>query len=338
MRKFLRFFFLCLLIASLVTWVYFSYVSAPKGEAILIERLYDSSTGIAKDNIILPGKAKFIIRRILPNQIRIHPVRLSPHSTVLNFRRGLEQSEILGLDDTFYIKINLYLFYRLETEKLSFLFQRLSKLNWDALPSYIDLRLQNFMEKKLDTLYENDDDLPKLKRKLKNYIENTIQAELNQEFKNDGIVFINSIPRKIYVPHPLRYKTMLASASEILKQKLERIRIVDIAKAQKDASTIKNQSYISRLEKIGKLLGNYPQLREYLAIDSLGENVEVLVMPYDRWFSQSPLSLSSKNSLTNKKRNPRNKNNIQIPAPAPIDIPYARESQKKGQFSDLSPP
>ena len=208
------------------------------------------------------------------------------------------------MDESFYIQTVLHLDYKLNPKKLHLLFQNLNKANWEALEPYLELRLKRFLEQRIDKLYKGDQDLKGLKERLHEYWKGLARSELNKEFSEEGIEFLTIIPQKTYVPDPGPYGAILSAASQIIRQKIERIRIINLAHAQKDAKKIKNQSYLTRLEKIAKLLQTYPHLREYLAIDRLGDNVEVMVMPYERWFSSSssPWSLDSKDKKKKQKK------------------------------------
>ena len=75
MRNFFRFFFLGILLASIIAWAYFGYVSASKREAILVEDRYK---GIDAANLIHPSTTHFIPSRIFPGRIILHRVRLFP--------------------------------------------------------------------------------------------------------------------------------------------------------------------------------------------------------------------------------------------------------------------
>ena len=345
---FFRFLFLGVLFASLTAWAYFGYVSASMREAILIE---DHYKGIAQDNVIYPGTTRFIPTRIFPGRITLHRVRLFPRFLDIYFKKGLKQSEMLGLDDSFYIRVVLRLDYKLNPQKLSSLFQGLSKANWEALQPYIELRLEKFLEQRVSKLYKGDKDLTGLKGRLQAYWRTLALNEFNKEFSNEGVEFLNVLHQETYVPDPAHYQAILSAGQQIIKQKLERIRIVDLAQAHRDAEQIKNQNYFTRLERIAKLLQTYPHLRDYLALDHLGKNVEVMVVPYEHWFSAShsnsllPL-VPSKNKKDKKRTKAFQKGNL---------IPYAerssknsalspRESNSRGnsqgsdKFSDLSPP
>ena len=151
MRSLFRLFFGSILFSSIFVWVWFSYVRAAKYEAILVNDKYLS---ITQDNIIFPSDWKFIFSRIYPERVTLHPISLSPRILNFQFRKGLEQSEMLGLDDSFYIRFTLRLDYELKPEKLLALFSHLPQRNWKRLNNYLRLRLQTFFEKRLRDIYK----------------------------------------------------------------------------------------------------------------------------------------------------------------------------------------
>ena len=345
MRIFFRFFFFSALVATLIAWLYFGYVSASKREAVLIEDRYK---GIEAASTIHPGSLRFIPSRIFPGRILLHRVRLFPRFLELHFKKALEQSEVLGLDDSFYIQVVLDLDYKLNSKNLHFLFQKLKRPEWEALETYLKLRLRHFLDQRMKKLYKGDTDLEGLREKLHAYWKGLALDEFNKEFSKEGVEFISIISQKTYVPDPERYASILSAGSQIVRQKLERIRIVNLAQAHREAREIENQSDLVRLEKIAKLLEVYPHLRDYLAIDRLGKNVEVMVMPSEHWFSSSnstmPLSRPSPNPKkkdTQKKKSfwDRSSDSYGETKSGNSSFPknenYLRE---KGQFTDLGPP
>ena len=326
--------------AVIASWIYFGYVTASKREAVLIEDRY---SGIDPDNIVYPASGRFIARRIFPGRIALHRVRLFPRSLQIHFKRGLEQSEILNLDNSFYIRAALYITYRLDPEKILFLFQNLGKANWSELDVFLFQNLQDFLEKRISLLYRGDSDLANLKLKIQNYFDEKGKEEFNQEFSKYGIQFTSLTAKNIYVPDAKIYRRMLASSSLIIRQKIERLRIISKTQAQKDAADISNDVYFSRLEKIGRLLKSYPHLRDYLAVDRLGSNVEVVVMPYGRWFSpssflQSPYPEKKVKTESLPESDFSQSSRERKFRPFPDSAAQPAEPLSSGHFSDLTPP
>ncbi len=292
--RFFRSFFWAVLVASLVTWLYVGYVTASSHEAVLID---DRLRGV-DPSIVRPGESRFIPARAYPNRITLHRVDIGPRVKEYTFRAGLAQSEVLELDDSFYIKVPGRYEYELEPDKLPALFNRLSERNWEKLDGYLDVRLNEFFRRKLAALYRNDNDIGEIAPRLSVYMAGDALKELTAEFSKDGVRFRNIIigtstkTEGIYVPDPARYRNMVEQSRDILATKLDRIKKLEEARSSQEAEIIKDQAYFKRLDHIGKLLAVHPQLRDYLAIDRLGKNVDVLVMPYDRWFSPDQERLS----------------------------------------------
>ena len=242
MQKSLRILCKGILFAGVVTWLYFSYVRAPKREAILVENRYSDLD--AKD-VIHPAQMAFLPLRILPGYLSLHSVTLFPRSLQFYFKKGLEQSEMLGLDDTFYIRILLHLDYELDSKKLIPLFQNLGQRDWKGLDSYLKLRVQKVLERRLVSLYKTDADLVKLKIVLQDYFSTQAIAELNQEFLQTGVRWRSLNPLYIFIPNAARYRSMLSISQKIIEQKIERIRTMTrhtLAKMPLK-SKIKNISY-----------------------------------------------------------------------------------------------
>ena len=282
LRKF-KFLLFIIFLISISYSIYQFIVTTSIREIILLEDRYE---GLNQEKIIQPASIAFVPYRIIPNRIRIHRVKLFPHSIDLIYKRPLEQSEILGLDDSFSIRVRLHVTFRLEPSKAVELFKKLPEYNWDTLNYYIDLRIRNYMEMKMRNIY-TDDKLDTLKVNVLNWIlPNELVQDLNNEFKNEGVVFPNILINELYIPEIFRYRSMLSLGANLISRKLDRVNIVEEARAQKKASEIKSSADLERWENIAKLISNYPQLRNYLAIDKLGDKVQVMVIPYNSWFEK----------------------------------------------------
>lgn len=280
--RFFRAFFWGLLVASLISWLYLGITVAEAQEAILVEDLY---SGI-DEHIIGPGEIRFLPTRAFPNRIRLHRVNIGPRIMQIRFRHGLAQSEVLGLDESFYVKINFRLVYALSRDRLIPLFERLDRPDWDRLDEYHAKRLDFFLKGTLARFYRGDRDIPALEERFRDFLNQKFIGELNDKSREDGFIYRNILVEKIYIPDAGRYQSMVEAGQEIIRQKISRIKTIDQARAREYSELITDRAYFARLEKIGRLLQKYPQLREYLAIDRLSKNVEVMVVPSEKWYGR----------------------------------------------------
>ena len=279
-RRFFRSFFFAVLVASVVAWGYLGMVSASTREAVLID---DRFTGVDEE-IVQPGSTRFVPALAVPGRVRLHRVTVRPRVLDYPFRAGLERAEILGLDDSFYVRIQSRLEYELNPESLTNLFKKLDRPDWSELDRYIVRRVRVLWNARFSELYTDDDDIPELENAWREYFTGRAREELNTLFAEDGLVFSEVEAVKIYVPDQTAYLNVLGASADLLEEKLARIRRIEDAEARQAAEMIEDRAYYDRLEKIGGLLRKFPELKDYLAIDRLSDNVEVMVMPYDRWF------------------------------------------------------
>lgn len=329
--RFTRAFFWSILVASVVSWAYVGYVSASATEAVLVERM----TGGLDRQPIGPGETRFLPSRIFPGRVKLYRVNIGPRSLTHEFRAPLAQSFSLGLDDSFYVQITCRLNFRLLPQHLAVLFQRQAHADWSNLELYLTKRLNHFMTKKLQEFYTRDADIPLLTERYQSYLNGELLAELNQAFQEEGVNFTNVLVERIYVPDAGLYRAMVRDAEKILAGKAANIQKIANARANQKAEQIIDKAYFSRLEKIGILLARYPHLRNYLAIDRLSGNVEVVVMPSEQWFGPDARDLLRGKQSRRDKREP---------APLPPERPGAGirpQSQPRairGEFTDLTPP
>lgn len=327
-KTFFRAFFWAILVATIAAWLFFGYVIASTREAILVE---DRHYGFDQD-VIGPGEVRFLASRIYPGRIILHRVDIGPRVLRVSHKKGLAESEMLGLDDSFYVQTELRLEYELDPGKLRQLFQRLEEPDWNRLDDYLADRLKFFFNRKLGEVYEENQDLTRLETTLYEYIQGSVLAELNGEFENEGVRFRNVLPSRLYVPDPALYRAILADEELILSQKRERLRIVDDAQARQQAEKIQDEAYFARLERIGQLIRRYPQLKDYLAIDRLSENVEVMVVPSDRWF---PTDSAARRLSQEKLAKPGAAQARTDPLPV---APVTQGNPGGNRFRDLTPP
>jgi len=318
--RFFRSFLWSVLLASVLSWLWISHVSASSREAILVEDYYK---GMDSD-IIGPGSSRFLPRRAFPGKVMLHRVIIGARALPINFKVGLRQSDALGLDDSFYINISLVLNFELKSDYLLTLYDKLDKRNWTRLDPYLKKRLNHFMILKLKEFYSRDTEIAFLEDRFRTYLNGEFIRELNEKFKNDGIVFKNVLVEKIYIPDVALYRAMVADSRKIIAGKAANIQKIASARAKRAAERIIDQAYFIRLEKIGRLLVKYPQLRGYLAIDRLNKNVNVIVMPYDKWMGPDRKVSGIMNLLKNRKKSFINSNRGRTP--------------KRNEFVDLTPP
>ncbi len=342
MRTLLRLFFASLLFGSCLAWLYVGYVESSKYEAILIENHYPLFA--SKDRVVLPKSWAFVPERIVPGRITLHRVRLRPRLVQAHIQKALQQSETLGLDESFYIQVPLQIKYEIEASKLSRLFDSLSHMDAEQIDVYLSNRIQDFFLRRIGAMYKDDAQLAGLKERLHNYFRSTAQKELGLELASAGVTVQALFVRRVFVPDAKHYQEILASSQNIIEQKLERMRILNQARATQQAQGIKDQGYFHRLEKIAQLLQSYPHLREYLAIDMLGKEVKVMVMPYQRWFDSALLARGLDSlSVPKPLQKPGSvQGEAQLPSKAPLHLrrPGAAspQSPRQGAFQDLTPP
>lgn len=323
--RFFRSFFWSVLLGSIIAWLFFGYVRASSREAVLIEDRYHG----LDNSVIRPGEARFIPQRIAPGRVILHRVDLGPRILQLKYKRGLSQSETLGLDDAFYIQADLRIEYSIDADRVDELFLKLDEPDFSRLNEYLRVRLGYFLDRKLADLFPNDNQLPQLGDRLYGYVAAAAVAEMNRELGPEGVTIRSVLPTRIYAPDADRYRAMLTQAPQILERKLERISIVDEARARSRAEEIQDAAYFERLERIGQILRKYPNLQGYLAVDRLSDNVELMVVPYDVWTGASgvdPGALAGERA----RRPPRDRQPDRGAAGA--------GEGGNGRFQDLTPP
>ncbi|MCB1304245.1 MAG: hypothetical protein KDK37_08205, partial [Leptospiraceae bacterium] len=277
--RFFRSLFWGILLASVVAWLYAGTVSAGYRETILIE---DRVEGL-QDRIIAPGETSFVPSLAVPNRIRLHRIQLQPRFLKFPWVYQFPAGQLLGLDDSFAVQVDAHYRYSIQADHVRNLFLSLPVADWSQLKPYLDLRMRSFWAQKMRELAPNEAALNGLENRLNEYVRQELRSELNAYFSGEGIQFDQIYVERIYVPDAARYNATLQAGQNLLDNRLERISIIDQARAKKQASQILNEVYLDRLEKMAALMRRYPELRDYAAIDSLSDKVRVLVMPYEQY-------------------------------------------------------
>lgn len=315
--RFIRVFFWAILISSIISWVYVGIVSATARQAVIV---LHRKRGLP--DLVGPGESRFFPGRIFPGRVELHPVDIGPRMLAVEYKKGLYQSEMLGLDESFYVRVKFRFRYSLGPEKLPDLFLKMEGLNWSSLDSYLQLRLNDILNRRMARIFPADNELPQLPRRLNDYFAQEAVKEIQDSMTEEGIKIEGLVIENVYVPDAARYAAILGGAQGILNQKLERIRRRDEALARRDAESLTDEATYARLETIGKLLIKYPGLKDYLAIDRLGDDVRVMVFPYEKWFSGQGIA----EDLNLRPRGPANGN------------PGGNQNGRAGNFENLTPP
>ncbi len=276
--RFFRAFFWFILFAAVCTYGYLGFVQASAREAIVVEHYIDG----VDPKPIRPGEWRFIPSRATPGQVLLHRVPITDGFNY-TYRRGLAQSDALGLKDEYYIKFKLNLTYSLDQKQLLRTFRRL-KYDWSKLSGHVRSKVNEVLDEKIAEIYPDDRALSGLDNRLRSYLAGEGERDIRAALDKKGIQLDSISIKDVFIPDPVQYRGVVARSGEFIARELERIKQIDDAKAREHAARILDRAYFARLEGIGRLLRKYPHLREYLAIDRLGKNVEVVVMPYDRFF------------------------------------------------------
>lgn len=275
-----RSFFWAIILASTIAWVYLGIVISPAREAILIE---DSVLGL-NPRPVRSGEWRFVPERAFPGRILLHRVYTGRRNLHFHFKAPAGQTEFLALDDTFQVQINLELAFGLNTEQLTTLFVALGSDGFSNLDLFIESRLQHLLEKELAARFDSPADLEDLAEELEDFLQSPQSVELfNRALGPHGIEIEEVFIKRMYVPPADSYRRALARSDEIIDSRLEQAQAGSEDLMRSDLQSKKDKYYFDRLEKMGGLLRRFPELREYLAVDKLSEQVDVMVVPYDRW-------------------------------------------------------
>ncbi|MCB1174648.1 MAG: hypothetical protein KDK39_13850 [Leptospiraceae bacterium] len=345
-KRFSRSFFWALVLAFGMLWLYLGMVQAGPREAVLVENPVNPGSV----EIIEPGRMSFIAGRIMPDQIKLHRVFLGPRVLQFRFVEDLDQSEFLGLDESFAIQLDLRVIYKLRAAQLAVLFQELEEPDFAYLDKHLQFRLQLALRKQIQTLYQRQADLPQLESRLQEWLASGGATESFQsELQASGVDIERLIALRIYVPELNRYQAMLNLGERaLLELKLNHIRQMQQARTDAAIAKIHDRSWLARMDAVGKMLRRYPHLREYLAMDQIGDQVRVMIVPQDKW--ASPASMERLQAEVNSALGSSGQHDRTVTAgPGNAGPPIARPPENavanaanradaNGQFRDLTPP
>lgn len=264
--------------------LYKSFIKTGYNQAILIEDIY---WGVEK-KIIPPDSFSFVFRNVIPNRIKFHSIIYKSQQLKFIYLYPLASNAILGLDDSFSIKLDLVYIYDLDLKKLSDLFIKLPNKRWEDLNSYLEIKLKDLLYESLKEKLKIEERLENGEEILKAYIHNGFLQEINKNFEVDGIYFRNIYIQDIYVPDVVQYNIVLKQGQKFLEKKLERSAMIDEAKAKKESNLILFDYEKKRLEDLANLIRKYPELKEYLKIEKMSSQAQFIYIPTDSfWYGNS---------------------------------------------------
>lgn len=306
-------YYLILLIIIIIA-LYRVWIRTGYEQAIVIEDRY---WGVDK-YALPPDQNSFVFRRLIPYRITLHPIYIKNRYFNFVFYYSLSPNEILGLDDSFSIKLDLVYVYDLDVNKLSDIFIRLENKDWKSIDSYIKIKLKDLLYQSIKDELKIESNLVNGEELLKSYIHNGFIKQMNQNFEQDGIYFKKVYIQDLYVPDVNQLNIILRQSDKYLEKKLERSVMIDEAKAKRISNSIMFQFEKEKLEDIAKLIRKYPEVKEYLKIEKLSEQAKFIYLPADPfWFENSyqekinekllneekPKDLNKKNTNTSKSGN-----------------------------------
>ncbi len=304
-----------ILIIITILALYRVWIRTGYEQAIVIEDRY---WGVDK-YALPPDQNSFVLRRLIPYRITLHPIYIKNRYFNFVFYYALSPNEILGLDESFSIKLDLVYVYDLDVNKLSDIFIRLENKDWKFIDSYIKIKLKDLLYQSIKDELKIESNLANGEEILKSYIHNGFIKQINTYFEQDGIYFKKIYIQDLYVPDVNQLNIILRQSDKYLEKKLERSAMIDEAKAKRISNSIMFQFEKEKLEDIAKLMRKYPEVKEYLKIEKLSEQAKFIYLPADPlWFENSyqekinekllnieekPKDLSKKNLNTNKSGN-----------------------------------
>ncbi|MCS7204491.1 MAG: hypothetical protein NZ853_02210 [Leptospiraceae bacterium] len=295
-----------------------TFIKTGYGQAILIE---DTIWGIER-KIIPPESFSFVFRRIIPNRIILHPIYVK--SKVLEFRfvYPLPPKEILGLDDSFSVQIDLNYLYDLDPNKLPDLFVKLENKDWNSLDSYLKIRIQDLWFRIMKENLDIERNIPNGENIIESFVHENLLELLNRAFEQDGIYFKKVFIQDIYVPRIEEYNFILQQSNRYLEKKLERSAIIDEAKIKKESQRILFELEKEKLQQIAELIRKYPEIKDYLKIERISNQTQFVFLPSDGFWNESTTTSIMSEVITKKQQEKQ-----------PPNTP-----KKEQQFIDKTPP
>ncbi|MFN3604517.1 MAG: SPFH domain-containing protein [Leptonema sp. (in: bacteria)] len=286
------------LLLILLSYIFYkSFVKTGYHQVILIE---DRDWGVER-KIIPPDSYAFVFRNLIPNKIHLHSVVYKSQHLNFLYVYPLSANQILGLDDSFSIKLDLVYFYDLDIYKIPELFIKLPNRNWKDLNSYLEIKLRDLLYQIFKEKLAIEENLEKGEEILKDFIHNGFLQDINKVFQSDGIQFVNVYIQEIYVPNVEQYRLVLQQRQKFIEKKMEISAKIDEAKAQKESNLILFDYEKKRLEEIANLLRKYPELKDYLKIEKMSTQAKFIYMPTESfWSNLNPSKFSLTENLENQ--------------------------------------
>lgn len=226
---------------------------------------------------------------MIPGRIRFHVLQNQYLTLKYTYLYPLSINPILGLDESFSIKLDLVFTYNFDILKVADLFVRLSKKNQEDLDEYFKIRLNDLLYTTLKEKLKIEENLFNGEAILKNYLHNGFLDEINTIFKQEGIYFTHLYIQDIYVPDVNQYRIVLQLSQKFLEKKLERSALIDEAKAEKESKLILFEYEKKRLEELANLIRKYPEIQEFLKIEKMSSEAKFIYLPTESFWKNSTI-------------------------------------------------
>ncbi len=161
------------------------------------------------------------------------------------------------------------------------------------------------------------------RRFCKNYIQSQLVKRLNEYFLADGIIFRNVYIQYIYVPDAEQYNFVLRQAPKYLEKKLDKIVMIDNAKAEKESKTILLEYEKLKYEEMSKLIQKYPEILNFLRLEKMSSQAQFIYYPVEYFWSYQDFINRMNTNDTSKKN---------------INKPSEKTFENSGRFLDKTPP
>ena len=268
--------FILLSLSAIATAASHNLITVPAGHVAVLK---EQTLGWQKPHL-QPGN-HWIWGGFVPEKYRVYFINLQPNHVLVDFKKGLEYTDYLGLSDTFRVQVSFQLKYQVDEKVVDQLLQNFSE-NVNDWQEMIVNRARTLVELRFFDFYQTDEDISKLPVSFKNYLQGngevTFGSDFAKAFENDGIKLNRLHIEKVYAPNASIYLEQARNVDEIFAAR----RQAQVQKIFAEAEVYKKEKFdfldIEKARHFSGLLRENPDVKDYYHIEKLNKLARVIVI------------------------------------------------------------
>ena len=273
LSAFLKFIFNLLAVSSLLTFIYFQFITVPAGYLGFLKSRSDGWQQQA-----LQAGWHWRPLAFLPDQYEVFLVEKNPPPLDVNFKKGLQYTDYLGLSDVFRLQLKLRLHYTISEEAAFYLLTQIDD-DVNSWPMIIKSRLESQLDKKFNEFYTSNRAINNLEANYDEYFraDGAFASDWQTIFSEEKLNLTRWRLLKNYAPDAALYLAQTQNINQVFTARRQAVIARIAAQSKAYEKNVLNKTELDKAENFSKLIKQNKDLLKYYSIEKMNPRAKVII-------------------------------------------------------------